>query len=562
MSFSDGVIQQIKDSLDIAELIGEYLPLKKVGKNYRSKCPFHEDSSPSFYVTPELNIFHCFGCGKSGDIFTFIMEYEKVPFVEALKILAEKAGVDIKGFHGDNSVLYSIHEFAADFFNDNLMNSSKVLNYVKKRGLNIDTIQKFKLGFAERGNEFLKEARKEFKIEDLIKSGLVKKYRGNVRDRFFLRLMFPIFSTGGKIIGFGGRRLSKKGPKYLNSPDTPIHKKGKNLYSIWHSKEEIRKESSVILVEGYFDYLSIFQQGIKNCVACLGTALTEDQAELLSRYADEVTIFFDTDSAGKAATLRSLGMMLNHGVEVKIGISDKMKDPDEIISNQGVEEFKKLLECSRNLVDFTMENIRKECDLSSPSGLTRAVDRVMSILSQIKDPVKKQIYREKIADDLMLKEEILMDRTSTKNNVIGFLSSSISPREKCELSLLYALMKSPECKDKVFSMLNENEMKIPALRKALRLLKEEQEIDRGEVIDGLSKQQLNYFVSVSQKPEISVEFFTIKLKKYLLDRSIKEKLRSLEEKSEDEDKVLIQIRDLRKEKEDILRRGINGTGYS
>jgi len=558
MSITEGVVHQIKDAINIVDLIEEYLPLKKSGKNYVTNCPFHEDDTPSFYVTPELNFFHCFGCGKSGDIITFVMEYEKVPFQEAVRMLANKAGIEIGEFGGKNKVLYSIHDFAAEFYHDSLQKSSKVLGYLGKRGIKEETIDEFQLGFAPSGSEFLKVAKKKFKIEDLLTSGLIKRTGTTVKDRFFLRLLFPLFSSGGQLIGFGGRRLSKIGPKYLNSPDTPIHKKGKNLYSLWHTKEDIRREGRIILVEGYFDFLSLYQAGIKNSVACLGTALTNDQAELLSRYANEVIIFFDRDKAGRAATLRSLGMLLDRGVNVKVGNTGAKKDPDEIILEGGKKEFQRLLSLASELFDYTLDRIKEEYDLASPLGLSKAIERVSAMLSQIKDPIKKEIYRKAVSGKLMIEEYLLEAKEPMRPSSKIEKIAPVSEREMCELSLLYAIAQRPEEKDTVFSLINDEEISNPYLRKALRLLKEGGEMKLDDIIESLPKSHIDYLVRESEKPEISVLSSAIRLKNFLLNELIERKKRELqriEEGGGDSGEALKEFKCLI-EKRERMRKGV------
>ncbi|MEA1912660.1 MAG: DNA primase [candidate division WOR-3 bacterium] len=561
MSISDEVTRQIKDKIEIVDLIEDYLPLKKVGKNYRTNCPFHKDDTPSFYVSPDLNIFHCFGCGKSGDIITFIMEYEKVSFPEAVRILANKAGIEIGGFGGENKILYTIHKFATDFYHKRLLNSPRVLDYLGKRGIESETIKEFKLGFAPSGNNFLPEAKKKFKVDDLMRSGLVKESKGNIKDHFFLRLLFPLFSPSGRVIGFGGRRLSKKGPKYLNSPDTPIHKKGKNLYSLWHTKEEIRKLKTVILVEGYFDFLSIYQAGIKNAVACLGTSLTGDQAQLLSRYADEVVIFFDRDAAGRKATLRSLGMLLNEGVDVKIGKPETGKDPDEIIHTRGIEKFKGLLEESSDFVDWTLNRIRDEYDLSSPMGLSRAVEEVSSILSQIREPTRYEIYKEAISRKLAVRQDLLEVKKTPRNLEVRQKMHEIPERDEFELSFIYAMIEKPEERESVFSILNEEDIENPHLKKWFRLMRENKVVSIEEVIESLPKNLMDYVIRESEKPAISATLSAINLKKYSLDKLIERKrleLQRVEEKGDEEVGLLREIRDLIDERRELKEGEIIG----
>jgi len=556
MPVSDGAINQIKERIEISTLIGEYLPLKKAGKNYVSNCPFHKDDTPSFYVSPDLNIFHCFGCGKSGDVITFIMEFEKVPFPEALRILAEKAGIEIGQYKGKNDILYSIHDFATDFYHKELLKSGKVLDYLKRRGFEKKSIEKFQLGFAPYGSNFIAKAKKEFKIEDLIKSGLVKNSNGRIKDTFFVRLLFPLFSSSGKIIGFGGRRLSKKGPKYLNSPDTPIHKKGKNLYSLWHVKEEIRKTEKIILVEGYFDFLSLYKAGIKNAVACLGTSLTSDQAELISRYAKEVILFFDEDTAGKIATLRSLGMLLEEGIDVKIRQGGQGKDPDEIISKQGIEAFKKLVAQSKDFMDWMLDRIQNKYNLSSPTGLSKAIEEITSMLEPIRDNTKREIYKDFIAKKLTIRRELL-DKTKTEqSNIVTPKKNDIDNREELELYLIYLMLKNPEKKDFVFSLINENYIKDPHLKKYFRSIKEGTNLKIKDIIASLPPSSVNYLMKRSEEQAKSALNSTIR---FLLDEITKEKklehqkIKKQDKDSEKELSLLKEIIDLGTEMQKLIK---------
>jgi len=545
MPVSDEVISQIKERIEISHLIGDYLPLKKAGKNYVTNCPFHKDDTPSFHVSTDLNIFHCFGCGKSGDVITFVMEFEKVPFIEAVRILAEKAGIEIGKYAGENEILYSIHNFAVDFYHKELLNSSKVLDYLKKRGLSKDSMEEFQLGFAPYGSNFIAKAKKEFKIQDLIKSGLIKKGTGGLKDSFFLRLLFPLFSSSGRIIGFGGRRLSKKGPKYLNSPDTPIHKKGKNLYSLWHTKKEIRKTEKIILVEGYFDFLSLYQAGIKNAVACLGTSLTLDQAELISRYAGEVILFFDEDTAGKIATLRSLGMLLGEGINVKIGQSGKEKDPDEIIAKEGKQAFDKLIENSNDFIDWMLERIRNKYSLSSPTELSKAVGEINSMLEVIREPSKIEIYKEFIAKKLAISRKSLDETKVKKSMIVTRKSSNIEEREEYELYLIYAMLENPGKKDFVFSILDENCIKNPHLKKYFRLIKEGTALKTKDIIDSLPQSSVDYLMKKSEEPVNSAINSTIR---FLLDEIRKEKqmeYQKIKKQDEDSEKAISLFRDIR-----------------
>ncbi|MEO0226379.1 MAG: DNA primase, partial [candidate division WOR-3 bacterium] len=332
-------IDEIREKTDIVDLIGEYLTLKKVGKNYSAICPFHTEKDPSFYVNPEKKIFYCFGCQTGGDALTFVMKYENLDFPSALEKLGKRVGVNIvRGSAQDKyEDLYEANEFAANFYNLALEKDSdqRGLNYLRQRKITQDTIKRFKLGYAPPAGGLIAEARKKnFAIEKLIKIGLVSADRR--WEHFRARVIFPIFNLGGRIIGFGGRGIDERiEPKYLNSPESPIFKKGDALFGLYQARDSIRARNSALLVEGYFDQISLFQAGILNVVAPLGTAFTESQALLLSRYCKQVYLFFDGDMSGIRAALRAIGLLINVQVGVKVVNLPEGKDPDSFVNEKG-----------------------------------------------------------------------------------------------------------------------------------------------------------------------------------------------------------------------------------
>ncbi len=332
MRFSSDLLEEIRNHCDIVNIISEYVHLKPAGKGFRGLCPFHEEKTPSFMVSPEKQLFHCFGCGEGGNVYNFIMKYEKVSFFEAVKMLAKKSGVSLPANEEKENILYrkkerlsKLNNLVANYYREGLFRTpqgEKILNYLKKRGINDSTIEKYKLGYASAGWDVLTDFlnKKGYSYEDLIKVGLIKKSKteGKFLDYFRNRIIFPIFDLQGRIIGFGGRVLDDSLPKYINSPETLIYNKGSNLYSLNFAKEDIRKNNSAIIVEGYTDVLITQQYGFNNVVASLGTALTIKQIELIKRFTDTVLIAYDADSAGNMATLRSLDLLVKSGLEVKV----------------------------------------------------------------------------------------------------------------------------------------------------------------------------------------------------------------------------------------------------
>ena len=318
-------IEEIRSSNDIVDVISQHVRLKKRGKNYVGLCPFHQEKTPSFTVSAEKQVYHCFGCGKGGNVFTFVMEIEKVSFTEAVRSLAEKVGITIRVTEADqqqeseSEALYNVCRLAGLFFYNNLTKTEEgkvALEYFHGRGFSDETIRTFGLGYSLNSwDGLLSHAKAEgISREDLLKAGLIRtREDGSDYDYFRSRAMFPIFSTSGRVLGFGARKLREDDPlgKYINSPETPIYNKSRVLFGLFHSKDAIRSEEHALMVEGYADLISLFQNGIQNVVASSGTALTEEQVQLISRYTKKLTLVYDADSAGSSATLR--------GMDIEIG---------------------------------------------------------------------------------------------------------------------------------------------------------------------------------------------------------------------------------------------------
>lgn len=399
------VIDQVREQTDIVALVGSYLPLKKVGRNYRGLCPFHSERSPSFYVSPERQSYHCFGCGAGGNAFTFIMAYEKVDFPEAVRILAKRLGIKVaETFSQGSQPLYQVLEAVARFFEENLSKSAEAQGYLKKRGLSPTTIKRFRLGFAPAGN-LLRGAGKKLGIseEHLLGAGLLLKKESGLIDYFRERIVCPIFSPSGKIIGFSGRVLDDSEPKYLNSPDSPIFHKGEILYGFFQAKGYIREEVP-ILVEGNFDLLSLVERGINNVVAPLGTALTVNQALLLRRYNRQVVLCFDGDQAGEKACRRTIEVFLRAGVEPQVMKLPDGTDPDSYIRQAGQEQFSLLMRQAVDFVDFIVG--MKRC---KTVGEQRSVISELAGLVRIMaDEIARELYVNKISQMFQIDRSLLL----------------------------------------------------------------------------------------------------------------------------------------------------------
>ncbi|EPR13963.1 DNA primase [Ruminiclostridium papyrosolvens] len=411
--FPDDLIEEIRVSNDIVDVISEYVKLEKKGKNFFGKCPFHNEKTASFSVEPVKQIFHCFGCGKGGNVIHFIMSIENLEFPDALRLLADRAKIQIpditEGVRNDEKAglkreLLDINLEAARFFRDNLNNEKNTLpnSYLMSRKIQKQTIAKFGIGYAEdRFDTLYKHLKsKGFSDSSIIKSGLViyKEESGKIYDRFRGRIMFPIFDIRGNVIAFGGRVLDSSQPKYMNSPETEVYQKGKHLYALNFAKSACSKQ--LILSEGYMDVISLHQSGIINSVAPLGTALTENQGRLLKKYTEEIVLSFDSDSAGQAAAFRSLDLLNEIGCNVRVLTIPSGKDPDEFIKAHGVTEFKRLVDRSKGLLDFKLGSLKNDIDTSTNEGKVRFLDKAVLILDKIDNNVEKELYVKKLSEEL------------------------------------------------------------------------------------------------------------------------------------------------------------------
>lgn len=415
------IIDEIRQRTDLVELVGEYLKLERRGKNMVGLCPFHSEKTPSFTVSPEKQLFHCFGCGSSGNAFSLIMQMEKTTFPEAARILARRAGVRIPERRAASpeqdslkEKIFKLNRLAARFYAyclNETESGKKALDYLHKRGISGETIELFKLGYAPADwTGFFNFAQKKgFRADLLVKAGLVSpgKEKGYY-DRFRDRIIFPIFNIGGEVAGFGGRVLKedpKSGPKYLNSPETPVFDKSSILYGLNLAREAIRREKRAVVMEGYTDVITAHQAGIKNSVASLGTALTAAQSRLLRRQAPTVITAYDSDSAGEAATWRGLAILQKTGCLVQVAELPADSDPDGYIKEKGAASFKRLLDGARPLMQYRLSQLKKLYNLSSDRGRIDYMEELMSFLTAAVNQVELDYYLKKAAEELGVDEE-------------------------------------------------------------------------------------------------------------------------------------------------------------
>lgn len=434
MRYSDDIIEDIRFGNDIVELINGYTSLKQRGNSYVGLCPFHKESTPSFSVSPDKQLYHCFGCGASGTVYNFIMDIENYDFLDALMYLADRINYPLPEPNGsfDNSlsekkqILYDIHKLVAKKFYENLSNpQAQIANdYLDKRGISKNARIKFGLGYSLFKKDdiynFLKQ--KGYDDEIILESGLVIKSKNNsFFDRFFGRLIFPIIDVQGRVIGFGGRDLtdSKTSPKYLNSPDTPIFNKSYNLYSINIAKNNKNKE--LILVEGYIDVIALCQVGITNVVASLGTAFNENHIKLLKKYANKVIILFDSDDAGIKATLRAIPILIENGIYVRVAQVEDAKDPDEYISNFGANNFIKLLNTAKSYISFQIIQKMKDYNLNDPIQKVEFTKEVSKIISSLSSPVERDVFINEASQITKISKEAIYEEVnmvlSNNNNI-------------------------------------------------------------------------------------------------------------------------------------------------
>jgi len=415
--------EDIKAKLDIAEVIQEYVKLTRAGTNYKGLCPFHREKTPSFMVSSDKQIFHCFGCGEGGDVFSFVMKIEGVEFPEALRVLAAKAGVKLEPrnpqLENQKTKLLDINRLAAAYFHKVLLESSQAAvarEYVKKRGLSELTIEEFKIGYSVEDWEALQSflLKKGYTAEEIFDAGLsIKKERGDgYYDRFRGRLMFPLADVHGQIVGFGGRILVTKdgtAAKYVNTPQTAVYNKSALLFALDRAKKEIQKQKLAVVVEGYMDALSSHQAGVENVVASSGTALTQEQVRLLRRYCQTAALAFDTDPAGSEATRRGLEIAWQHELETRIVELPFGKDPDECIQKDPA-AWKQAIANARPFMEFYFDKTFKETNLATVEGKKQAARILLPLISHLPDQIEQTHYLQKLASAIHVEERHLRDR--------------------------------------------------------------------------------------------------------------------------------------------------------
>jgi DNA primase len=461
-------VAQVREKIDIVSLLSEYIPLKKIGRNFTTNCPFHNEKTPSFVVSPERQIWHCFGCGKGGDAFTFLMEYENMEFPESLRLLAKKVGVQLSAYTGQSGVsskkeeIYKINKLAQDFYHYILLHhpvGKKALLYLtKERNLNEAVIKTFQLGYAPKKGDALVSyllTKKKYKKEDVLDAGLTSQRYGRVSDFFVDRLIFPLLDHRENVIGFSGRILegSSQMGKYINTRETLVYHKGEVFFGLHIAKNEIKKEANALVMEGEFDVISAFQQGFTNAVAIKGTALTEQQVSLLSRFTPKVSLCFDQDSAGQQALLRSLPSIEKKGLTAVVVKSADGKDPDESIRANPY-GFKHAIKHAEGIYDYIIDETIKKYGTGS-EGKKQISDIILPLLQHIENEIVKDHYIRLLASRLDTSSESIqkqLEKIVRKEISPQMLSKKVdkkSREEMLEEYLLSLIIQSPSPKKAV-----------------------------------------------------------------------------------------------------------------
>ena len=415
--YSDEIIDEVRQTNDIVDIISQYVHLRRSGRNFFGLCPFHNEKSPSFSVSPDKQIFHCFGCGVGGNVFTFLTKIEGINFIEAVQTLAERSNIQLPTLEnrGDSlkeelkAKVYKVNEFAANYYHENLYKpESKIAQeYIKKRKLTNETLKLFQIGFSGKFNELYNALKKQgFEEREILESGLVNKNdNGKYIDRYRNRLMFPICDVRGRVIAFGGRVLDDSKPKYINSPENIVYSKGRHLFGLNVAKKSDVKK--ILIVEGYMDVISLHQRGVKNVVASLGTAMTQQQGWLLRKSSEQIILSFDSDEAGLSAKMRALDILQNMGCDIRILQMEGAKDPDEYIIKYGSARFQSLIEKALSVVEFKVKILKRNLDLNNTNDKIKFLNEIAKLISKIDNTIEKEVYIERIAKSYNISKEAI-----------------------------------------------------------------------------------------------------------------------------------------------------------
>ena len=576
--YSEELIEEIRSSNDIVDVISQYVILKRSGRNFFGLCPFHKEKSPSFSVSPDKQIFHCFGCGVGGNVIHFVSKIENLGFKDTLEMLANRVNIqlpELDGYDSDENAklksrLYELNQATATFYHENLYkpSSKEAQEYIKKRKLDNNTLKSFLIGYSGVFDElytYLKS--KGFSENEILASGLVNKNEnGRFIDRFRRRLMFPIQDVRNRVIAFGGRVLDDSKPKYINSAENLVYSKGRHLFGLNLAKNSQKK--NLIIVEGYMDCISLYQRGITNVVASLGTALTEAQGRLLRKHSEQVIIGYDADGAGQAATIRGMEILQNLGCDIRILQIEGAKDPDEFVVKYGPERFNKYVENAISLIEFRIKILKKDLNLENANDKIKFLKEIAKLLSKVNSDLEKEIYLDKISktyniskDTVQAEINKLLYADSKGEKVLEKPFKSFAKKEepkeavseidkKREDMIIYLLITYPDKSfNRIKNTIRMEDIQSETNRKIIKKLYEE--LEKGDINNILDKfeetEEVNYLSGImAQDFEIVDEqkaiddIINIYTKKKLINKrnEILKKLEAPESTDKDEMKNL------------------------
>ena len=524
--YSDELLDEIKSRNDIVDVLSQYVTLKRKGRNFFGICPFHNEKSPSFSVSPDKQIFHCFGCGVGGNVFHFVSKMENISFIESVQLLAERAGIELpKSSSAEDERLsnlkakvYEVNKAAAQFYHETLYKpTSKIAQeYIKKRKLDNNTLKAFLIGYAGENNElynFLKS--KGFGEEEMLASSLIgKAENGRFYDKFKRRIMFPIQDVRNRVIAFGGRVLDDSKPKYINSPENIVYSKGRNLFGLNVARSmQAGMLKRILIVEGYMDVISLHQRGVTNVVASLGTALTDAQGRLLRKNSEQVILGYDADGAGQTAIMRGMDILKNMGVDIRVLQISGAKDPDEFIIKYGPEKFKKCMDSAIPVVEYKVKNLRKQFNIENTSDKIKFLNEIAKILSEIENTMEREIYVDKISKAYNISKESIEAEINKKlyknkqsEKVLEKTTVSVKRQEekvdeavdRREKTLIYILINyTDKSIDRIKNVVDLSSIKLEKNRKILNTLFEK--ISNGEntenVLDWFEDEDIINYIS-------------------------------------------------------------------
>lgn len=584
--YSDELIEEIRTNNDIVDVISKYVTLKRSGRNFFGLCPFHKEKSPSFAVSPDKQIFHCFGCGAGGNVIHFISKIEGLDFKDTLELLANRANIELPTLENSEddktarlkSKVYEINKIAAEFYHENLYKptSKMAQEYIKKRKLDNRTLKAFLIGYAGNFNElYLLLKQKGFTEEEMLASSLVKRTdNGGYMDSFRKRLMFPIQDVRERVIAFGGRVLDDSKPKYINSPENIVYSKGRNLFGLNVAKKHDTKR--IIIVEGYMDAISLYQRGITNVVASLGTAMTESQGRLLRRHSEQVILGYDADGAGQAAILRGMEILQNLGCDIRVLQIEGAKDPDEYVLKYGPERFQRCVDNSISLVEFKVKVLLKELNIENTNDKIKFLNEIAKILSKITNQIEREIYVDKIAREYKISKEaiyaeinklIYNDNQGSKKLEKKVITMELKEESKTNISestlkkeklVIYLLINEySKSYEKIAKLITLNDIQDETNRQILKKMYEEFQkgnINTNQIVDWFQDENI-----ISRITEIMAEDFEITDVNKAIDDLINvyEKQKLVNRRNEilkqlDTEKNVENMKELEKELNDII----------